>query len=157
MTVLAVCTVVFLIVVVRDTLSEERFCRGCGGTCLTFEEAVTTEEVVPCSLWKKDDILERRGEERWRGGGEEREGRSRGETTSVLDCFSSERKAQEIEIASHLKINQSMYDYVSSHLRNRRLSPYRVDEGSHLEAITSFCMIDPLSFSGELKYYCSFV
>jgi hypothetical protein len=70
MTVLTVCTVVFVIVVVRDTVSEEGLCRGCGGTCLTFGGAVTTEEVAPCTLWKKDDIVggkrEKRGEGRGR-------------------------------------------------------------------------------------------
>ena len=118
MTVLTVCTVAFVIIVVRDTVSEEGLCRGCGGTCLTFGEAVTTEEVVPCSLWKKDDIVgskrEKRGEEEGRRGGK----RSRGETTSFLDCFRPSGKGAEI---GHLKINQSTHDYVSSHLRNRWL------------------------------------
>ena len=119
MTGLTVCTVVFVIVVVRDTVSEEGLCRGCGGTCLTFGGAVTTEEVAPCSLWKKDDIVgskrEKRGEEEGRRGGKEVEGRN----NEFPRLFSSERERRRNRAS---QINQScMHNYVSSHLRNRSL------------------------------------
>jgi hypothetical protein len=54
-----------------------------------------------------------------RSGGEE-EGRKEveGRNTEIPRLFSSERKGAEI---GHLKINQSLHDYVSSHLRNPSL------------------------------------
>lgn len=59
MTVLIVCTVVLMTFVVRDRVSEEGFCRVCGGACLTLGEAETREDVVPCSRWKKEDMARR--------------------------------------------------------------------------------------------------
>jgi hypothetical protein len=121
MTVLSVCTAVFVIVVVRDTVSEEGLCRGCGGTCLTFGGAVTTEEFAPCSLWKKDDMVGSKREKvggRKRGGGEER---GRGEKQRVSSIvFVRAGKAQKSGISNQSNL-VNMHDYVSSHLRNRSL------------------------------------
>ena len=154
MTVLTVCTVVFAIVVVRDTVSEEGLCRDCGGTCLTFGGAVTNEEVAPCSLWKKDDIVgsrrEKGGKEEGRRGGK----RSRGETTSFLDCFrpSAERRR------NRASQNQSIYARLCKLTSQEPLAVLELGqmEGSHLESIASFWILSTLGTSLETpkSYSC---
>jgi len=92
-TVLAVWTVVLAIVVVRDIVSEESFCRGWGGACLTFRGAETREEVVPWSFWKKDDMLARQeGRESGEDGEREGERKVEGETAPSSSIVLSVRK-----------------------------------------------------------------
>jgi len=144
MTVLTVCTVVFVIVVVRDTVSEEGLRRGCGGTCLTFGGAVTTEEVAPCSLWKKDDIVGTRREKRGGGGGEER-GRGEKHRDSSIVFVQAERRRNR---ASQNQSISARLCKLASQEPVAVLEPVQM-EGSHLESIVSFWILLTLGTSLE--------